>query len=169
MSGDQETTINTIELVTELTIAWLNNPNNRANADDVAAFLERMHSTLDGFSQASPSAEAEKEFGAQKLVPAVSVRKSLSSPDHIISMIDGKPYKMLKSHLNRHGLTPQQYRDRYNLKPDYPMVAASYSESRRAFARKMGLGFKSSRADVDELTKPSRKQLGVAGPPRGRE
>ena len=51
----------------------------------------------------------------------MTARKSLASKDHIISMIDGKPYKTLRRHLSGHGLTPEQYRERYNLKPDYPM------------------------------------------------
>ncbi|RZL81129.1 MAG: transcriptional regulator, partial [Sphingomonas sp.] len=67
---------------------------------------------------------------------------SLASKDHIISMIDGKPYKTLRRHLSTNGLTPEQYRERYGLKPDYPMVAEAYSESRRAMAKKIGLGRK---------------------------
>jgi predicted transcriptional regulator len=55
-------------------------------------------------------------------------------------MIDGKPYKTLRRHLSRHGLSPEEYRQRYNLKSDYPMVAPTYSESRRAMAHKIGLG-----------------------------
>ena len=74
--------------------------------------------------------------------PAVSVRKSLASKDHIISMIDGKPYRTLRRHLSTHGLTPDEYRARYKLKPDYPMVAPAYSEARRAMAKKIGLGRK---------------------------
>ncbi|MGK4495599.1 MucR family transcriptional regulator, partial [Klebsiella pneumoniae] len=70
------------------------------------------------------------------------VRKSLASKDHIISMIDGKPYKTLRRHLATHGMTPAEYRERYGLKPDYPMVAETYSESRRAMAKKIGLGRK---------------------------
>jgi predicted transcriptional regulator len=57
-------------------------------------------------------------------------------------MIDGKPYKTLRRHLATHGLTPAEYRDRYGLKADYPMVAENYSESRRAMAKKIGLGRK---------------------------
>jgi predicted transcriptional regulator len=72
----------------------------------------------------------------------VTVRRSLASKDHIISLIDGKPYKTLRRHLFRHGLTPEQYRERYGLKPDYPMVAPSYSEVRRSMAQKIGLGRK---------------------------
>lgn len=58
-------------------------------------------------------------------------------------MIDGKPYKTLRRHLSTNGLTPEEYRARYNLKPDCPLVAPSYSETRRAMAKKIGLGRKS--------------------------
>ncbi|AMK26048.1 MucR family transcriptional regulator [Sphingobium sp. TKS] len=79
---------------------------------------------------------------AEKFTPAVSIRKSIASPDHILSLIDGKPYKTLKRHLSGHGLTPAQYRERYKLPADYPLVAAGYSQARRAIARKLGLGRK---------------------------
>jgi predicted transcriptional regulator len=61
-------------------------------------------------------------------------------------MIDGKPYKTLRRHLARHGLTPEQYRERYNLKPNYPMVSGSYSQVRRDMAKKIGLGRKAGDA-----------------------
>ena len=94
----------------------------------------------------------------QSYEPAVSVRKSLASKDHIISMIDGKPYKTLRRHLSGHGLTPEQYRERYNLKTDYPMVSESYSEARRAMAHKIGLGSKgrAAKAAVAPADKPKR-------------
>lgn len=57
-------------------------------------------------------------------------------------MVDGKPYKTLRRHLATHGMTPESYRERYNLKSDYPMVAPNYSEQRRAMAHKIGLGAK---------------------------
>ncbi|QHL92016.1 transcriptional regulator (plasmid) [Sphingomonas changnyeongensis] len=137
---DPNLSSNTIELATELTIAWLNNPNNRAGAEDVPAFLQKMHSTLTELSTPEvQSAEAVSEGGAE---PAVSVRKSLASKDFIISLIDGKPYKSLKRHLSGHGLTPEQYRERYKLKPDYPMVAENYAKQRRDLALKIGLGSK---------------------------
>lgn len=78
----------------------------------------------------------------EDFTPAVSPRKSLASRDHIISMIDGKPYKTLRRHLATNGLTPDEYRARYKLKPDYPMVAENYSETRRAMAKAIGLGRK---------------------------
>jgi len=133
------TETNTVELATELTIAWLSNPNTRTNADDVPAFLQSMHAAVGRL--ASPDA-AEPEQAQQDYVPAVSARKSLASRDHIISMIDGKPYRTLRRHLTTHGLTPDDYRQRYGLKPDYPMVAPSYSESRSAMAKTIGLGRK---------------------------
>jgi len=103
-----------------------------------------MHEAVARLSApAMPLSEAEP---AQDHTPAVSVRKSLANPDHIISMIDGKPYKALRRHLSTNGLTPDEYRRRYGLKPDYPMVAANYSESRRAMAHKNGLGRKAGAA-----------------------
>jgi predicted transcriptional regulator len=135
---------NSVELATELTIAWLSNPNTRTNADDVPAFLKSMHDAVVGLSApAAPQTEAEP---AQEYTPAVTARKSLANPDFIISMIDGKPYKTLRRHLSTNGMTPEEYRERYGLKPDYPMVAANYSESRRAMAHKIGLGRKASAA-----------------------
>ena len=142
--ADEKNELNTIELATELTIAWLNNPNNRSSAEEVPAFLQRMHATLNGLEAGGEESSAQAEPSGE-YTPAVSVRKSLASADHIISMIDGKPYKTLRRHLSRHGLTPEQYRERYKLKPDYPMVAQNYSETRRAMAHKIGLGSKGRR------------------------
>lgn len=138
------TPLNAVELATELTIAWLGNQNNRIAADEVPAFLRTMHATINELSSGSSDVDGEQNGGeaSEEFVPAVSVRKSLGSKDHIISMIDGKPYRMLRRHLSQHGLTPEEYRARYNLKPDYPMVAESYSAQRREMAKKIGLGSK---------------------------
>ena len=87
-------------------------------------------------------------------VPAVSVRKSIASPDHIISLIDGKPYKTLKRHLATNGLTPEQYRERYKLPKSYPLVAPNYSDARRAVAERLGLGRKTA-AGPATATAPS--------------
>lgn len=85
---------------------------------------------------------AASEPAAPEYVPAVSIRKSLASHDHIISLIDGRPYKTLKRHLATHNLTPEQYRERYNLPKTYPLVAPAYSDARRAVAERLGLGKK---------------------------
>ncbi|MGI4733018.1 MAG: MucR family transcriptional regulator [Janthinobacterium lividum] len=133
--------LNTVELATELTIAWLGNHNTRTSAEDVPAFLKSMYdavSRLAGPTAAAPAPEPVVE----EYAPAVTARKSLASPDHIVSMIDGKPYKTLRRHLSSNGVTPEQYRERYKLKADYPMVAATYSEARRAMAKAIGLGRK---------------------------
>ncbi len=139
-----EQTLNAVELATELTIAWLGNQNNRVAAEDVPQFLRTMHQTVTELAagQGEAGANAGAEAQDESFTPAVSVRKSLASRDHIISMIDGKPYKTLRRHLSTQGLTPDQYRERYGLKADYPMVAPAYSEARRSMAKQIGLGQK---------------------------
>ncbi len=130
-----------VELATELTIAWLSNSNTRTSADEVPAFLAKMHETVLSLVAGNEQPVAPVEEVADH-TPAVTARKSLANPDVIISMIDGKPYKTLRRHLTTNGMTPEEYRQRYGLKADYPMVAAAYSESRRAMAKKIGLGRK---------------------------
>ncbi|RDE06145.1 MucR family transcriptional regulator [Sphingomonas aracearum] len=141
--ADQNDTVSIVELAADLTAAWLSNPNTRANAEDVPAFLQAIHAAVAGLAGA-PGADASEEAAqpAAEHKAAVSVRKSLANPDHIISMIDGKPYRSLTRHLSANGLTPAEYRQRYGLKADYPMTAPSYSEQRRAMAKKIGLGRK---------------------------
>lgn len=139
----EENELNAVELAAELTIAWLGNQNNRVTAEDVPTFLRTMHATVTELAdKATVEGEDVSPAPTQEFTPAVTARKSLASKDHIISMIDGKPYKTLRRHLSTHGLTPEEYRARYNLKSDYPMVAPSYSERRRAMAKKIGLGSK---------------------------
>jgi predicted transcriptional regulator len=122
-----------------------------------------MHSAvadLAGNAGAKGDGQTSEEFA-----PAVSVRKSLASKDHIVSMIDGKPYKTLRRHLSTHGLTPQEYRERYNLKPDYPMVAENYSAQRREMAKKIGLGQKgrAARISTRSAAKPAAKPAAAKG------
>jgi predicted transcriptional regulator len=156
-----ENALNAVELAADLTIAWLGNQNNRVNAEDVPAFLRTMHATVTELAGASPApnADADEITPEQEFTAVVTARKSLASKDHIISMIDGKPYKTLRRHLSTHGLTPEEYRARYNLKSDYPMVAPNYSEARRAMAHKIGLGAKgrAARNAVAPTPGPARK------------
>ncbi|SER15048.1 transcriptional regulator, MucR family [Sphingobium sp. YR768] len=107
--------------------------NNQVPAGDIAGIIEATRGALERKAEVAVSATPEH-------VPAVSVRKSIGSREHIISMIDGKAYKTLKRHLAAHGLTPAEYRARYTLPKTYPMVAPAYSEQRRAVAQKLGLG-----------------------------
>ncbi len=131
--------MNTVELATELTIAWLANPNVRASAEDVPAFLRSVHATLGDLSGLTASSAADT--AAPDYAPAVPIRSSVK-PDYIVSLIDGKKLKTLKRHLSTHGLTPAEYRARYRLKPDYPMVAPNYAAQRRETAKRIGLGRK---------------------------
>ena len=85
---------------------------------------------------------ADEPVAATELTPAVPIRRSVTD-DHIVCLEDGKKLKMLKRHLmTDHGLTPEQYRARWGLRPDYPMVAPNYSAQRQALAKQIGLGRK---------------------------
>lgn len=143
--------------LTTLTVTLLSAyvSNNMVPSGDLAGLIQSTHKALSGINAPSAELPAEPEHVAK-----VSVRKSLGSRDHILSLIDGKPYKTLKRHLSRHGLTPAEYRARYNLAADYPMVAPAYSEQRRAVAEKLGLGRK--RAAV--ATKPAKVVPANAAP-----
>lgn len=127
--------------ITTLTVQLLSAfvSNNSIPSEGLADLIRTTRAAL----TEAPLADAANAQTAT-YTPAVSVRKSLSSPDHILSMIDGKPYKTLKRHLATHGLSPDDYRARYNLPKSYPLVAPSYSEARRAVATKLGLGRKPS-------------------------
>lgn len=128
-----------------------------------------MHEAI-GSLNAGTSGQADVE-PETKYEPAVTVRKSLSSPDHIISLIDGKPYKTLRRHLAGHGLTPEQYRERFGLKADYPMVAPAYAQTRRDLAKKIGLGRKGGRTKAPEVATekaaPSRRRKQPKSNPEG--
>jgi predicted transcriptional regulator len=123
--------------LTSLTIDLLSAyvANNNVEHAALSDLIKSTHAALKAVDQPEPPAPEEPEHK-----PAVSVRKSLSSDSHIISLIDGKAYQTLKRHLSKHGLTADEYRERYGLPKTYPMVAKAYSESRRAIAEKLGLG-----------------------------
>ena len=120
-----------IELTSSLAVAWLANPNTRADHGDVTAFLKAVHDMMGQL--AHNSVVSDNHVVDQ---PLVDPAQSLVSKDHIISLIDGKPYKALRRHLARHGLTPEDYRRKFGLTPDYPMVAENYSRERRELANK---------------------------------
>ena len=118
-------------LTVQLLSAYLGN-----NTVAPAELAELIRSTRTVLSESPTPIEPTPEVHT----PAVSVRKSLANPEHIISLIDGKPYKTLKRHLASHDLTPETYRQRYNLPVNYPMVAPAFAEKRRAIAEAIGLG-----------------------------
>lgn len=107
--------------------------NNVVAISDVAPLIEKVHGALAGLG--APVAALEV-----KLVPAVPIRSSVK-PDYIVCLDDGKKLKMLKRHLKTaYGITPDEYRAKWGLPSDYPMVAPDYAEQRRGLALKIGLG-----------------------------
>ncbi|MGO4170435.1 MucR family transcriptional regulator [Novosphingobium sp. YAF33] len=117
-------------LTVELLSAYV--ANNTVQKDELAGLIETTRAALSGVSN--------DRRVAKDHTPAVSIEDSLASPEHIVSLIDGKPYKTLKRHLGNNGLTADEYKARYKLPADYPLVAPSYSAHRRKVAKNMGLG-----------------------------
>ncbi|RPF70787.1 MucR family transcriptional regulator [Aurantiacibacter spongiae] len=108
--------------------------NNNVDVDALPSLIEKVHGALSGLGTAAREEERPE--------PAVTVRASVKN-DHLVCLEDGKKMKMLKRHLmTDHGMTPEEYRDRWNLPADYPMVAPDYAEKRRELAKKIGLGRK---------------------------
>jgi len=116
--------------------------NNSVSTSDVPGLIRATYDAMASLGEQQASAPDEKPE------PAVTARKSLANPNHILSMIDGKPYTMLKRHLAQNGLTPAEYRERYDLPSDYPMTAKAYSERRRELAHSFGLGRKKADAEA---------------------
>jgi predicted transcriptional regulator len=123
----------TLEMAAEVVAAFVSkNPLPRG---ELPALIQSIHDTLARLSaggENSTSKEEPKE-------PAVSIRKSVT-PGYVICLEDGKHFKSLKRHLTAHGLTPEQYRAKWKLPSDYPMVAANYAARRSAMAKAIGLG-----------------------------
>lgn len=113
--------------------------NNSVAVNDLPNLIQNVHTALSGISAAAPAAE-------EKPQPAVSVRSSVK-PDTITCLECGQKQKMLKRHLSTaHGQTPAEYRQRFGLAADYPMVAPNYAEQRRTLAKSIGLGTKRKRS-----------------------
>ena len=107
--------------------------NNSVAVNDLPTLIANVHGALSRLSGPSAAPENKQE-------PAVSVRSSIK-PDYVVCLEDGKKLKMLKRHLMTHyNLTPDQYRAKWNLPADYPMVAPNYAAQRRTLAMKIGLG-----------------------------
>ncbi len=151
-------------LTVQLLTAYVSN--NTVPIDQLPGLIEQTRAAL---AKRDGSAAME-DAPEQTFVPAVSVRKSLSSPDHIVSMIDGRNYRSLKRHLSANGLTPAEYRARYKLPADYPMVAPGYSEERRAVAKRLGLGRKPAQAPspAPASTEPAAETSETAPAPKTR-
>ena len=112
--------------------------NNSVAVNDLPNLIQNVHGALSAIAGTSSAAEPKPE-------PKVSIRASIK-PDYIVCLEDGKRLKMLKRHLMTHyNLTPDQYRQKWGLSADYPMVAPNYAEQRRTLAKAIGLGTKRKR------------------------
>ncbi len=124
--------------------------NNSVATGDIATLIANVHRALSSLGEPEAVEEVKQE-------PAVSVRSSIK-PDYIVCLEDGKKLKMLKRHLmTRYQMTPDDYRAKWNLPADYPMVAPNYAQTRKELALKIGLGRK---AGV-KLVRPARAKKGA--------
>ena len=121
-----------IELTADIVSAYVSN--NSVSAGEIPNLINQVHSALMRVSGGQSDTQPEP------LKPAVSVKKSIT-PDYLVCLEDGKKFKSLKRHLRtQYNMTPEQYRDKWGLPPDYPMVAPSYAAARSQLAKQMGLG-----------------------------
>ena len=121
-----------IDLTANIVSAYLSN--NATAATEIPGLIAQVHASL---QRASGGAA---DVALEPAKPAVSIKKSMTS-DYLICLEDGKKFKSLKRHLRtQYSMTPEQYRDKWNLPPDYPMVAPNYAAARSKLARDMGLG-----------------------------
>ena len=132
-----------MELVVRIVAAYVGN--NHVGRDDLGSLIQLVHGALNMTPEAG-----EAPVEAAPLKPAVSIKKSIT-PDYIICLEDGKSFKSLKRHLASHyDLTPDEYRRKWGLPSDYPMVAAAYATRRSELALSLGLGRKRNEADVKQ-------------------
>lgn len=125
-----------LALTTNIVSAHLSN--NTVPAADIPALIERIYKTLSGVGGEAPATS----ITAERPQPAVPIRKSVM-PEYIVCLEDGKKLKMLKRHLKTaYKMTPEQYRERWGLPADYPMVAPNYAKTRSRLAKDIGLGTK---------------------------
>jgi len=129
---DAEQNFDVLGLTAQIVSAHVSN--NSVTPDALPALIQDVYRTLSNMGQEAPAAD--------KPQPAVPVKKSVFA-DHIICLEDGKQLKMLKRHLKTaYDMTPEQYRERWGLPSDYPMVAPNYAKHRSTLAKKIGLGTK---------------------------
>lgn len=130
-SGDSAN-VNFIGLATEIVSAYVSN--NTVAQGDIPALINQIHQALLRVASGQP------ESSSEPLKPAVPVKKSIHA-DYLVCLEDGKKFKSLKRHLRtQYGMTPEQYRDKWSLPADYPMVAPNYAIARSQLAKQMGLG-----------------------------
>ena len=134
--SEQSTSAEILKMTAQVVAAYVSN--NPLPMTELGSVITAVHSSLAALNgSVAPKAEPQR--------PAVSIRRSVQ-PDHIVCLEDGEKLKMLKRHLRTtYGLSPEEYRAKWGLPPDYPMVAPNYAKQRSEFAKQIGLGRKSGR------------------------
>jgi predicted transcriptional regulator len=161
MTAELDISGDNIELAAEIVSAFVSN--NSLPVTELPALIASVHATLGRLSGAKAEEKAEPP------TPAVSVKRSVT-PDYIVCLEDGKKFKSLKRHLRtRYDMTPDQYRAKWNLASDYPMVAPNYAAARSELAKSMGLGqqrrkarAKTASVETKAAPAPRRKQQAAA-------
>ncbi len=153
-----------LSMSAKIAVAFVSNTNSSLDADGVNSLLRSTFGTLSdlagGNTQVAAEAPARQE-------PFTSIKKSVQR-DHIVCLFDGKKLKTLKRYLARvYDMTPEQYRQHWNLPSDYPMVAPEYSEQRRDMAKKIGLGRGGGRRKVADKATTAAAPKKAVGRPRG--
>jgi len=124
-----------VEAAVHVVVAYIsNNPLPRA---DLSSLIQAVYSAVERLGKGLESTPRQ----AEATTPAVPVRNSVT-PEYLICLEDGKKFRLLRSHLKIHGLTPEQYRAKWSLPSNYPMVTVNYSDKRSVMAKKSGLGQK---------------------------
>jgi len=146
--------LNLLTLTTDIVAAHV--ANNSVPVGDLPSLIANVHASLAGLGAPTEPAATAQE-------PAISAKRSVK-PDYIICLEDGKKLKMLKRHLMTHyQMTPDQYRAKWKLPADYPMVAPNYAEKRRALAKKIGLGRKPGKLKAKaEVPAPQQMKAGTS-------
>lgn len=156
MDGNASSAANLTARTADIVSAYVSK--NSVPIGELATVLNLVHDALRGL-RAPPASEPVK------LTPPVPIKKSIT-PDHLISLEDGRPYKSLRRHLATRGLTPEQYRMKWGLPPDYPMVAANYAAQRSELAKTLGLGQRRARSAAEKRAVADAK---VSSPRKGPE
>lgn len=148
MTNMETSALEPIERTSDIITAYV--AHNVVQPSALPELIASVHAALQSLGS-PPPAEPEKP------TPPIPIRRTVT-PDHIISLEDGKPYKTLKRHLAGRGLTPDQYREKWGLPRDYPMVAANYASQRSELARNSGLGQRrAGRSALSKATAPDAK------------
>jgi predicted transcriptional regulator len=131
------------QLVAQVAAAYFSN--SHVNPSEIPNVISQIASSLGGVSDGAGVTASEDSSGAGPKLTRAQIRKSIS-PDALVSFEDNKPYKTLRRHLATRGLSPEQYREKWGLPSDYPMVAPNYSAARSQLAKSLGLGQRGQQA-----------------------